>query len=585
MAQTTRHKQLPYGISDYRQIVEGGYYCVDKTRYLESMERAGNFLFLIRPRRFGKSLFLSMLRYYYDVRYADEFETLFGGTYVGEHPTALRNKYLFLHVDFSKVGGTSEVLEQRCYDYLADRLNQFAKSYTAQLGADTVAIIQGLNSYAQKLEHLVFTADHLRIPMYLIVDEYDNFTNNVLNAEGEEVYHTLTHAEGFYRDVFKKFKGSFARIMMMGVSPVTMDDVTSGFNIATALTLDERFNEMLGFCDDDVRQIASYYREAGLLRTSDEALLAAMRPWYDGYCFMECSDTTGHRVFNPDMVLYYLQSLLATGRPPRDMVDPNTRTDYVKLDRLIHLDRSDTTRQSVILEAAQDGYTQGRVEISFPAGRLTEPEMFKSLLYYYGMLTLRGEDEGLPILAIPNNNVRKQYYEYLLREYKKIHPVSADRLIDVFRFAAYRGDWRGMIDFICSQYRDTTSVRSLIEGERNLQGFMNAYLTLCPYYLTAPELELAHGYCDFFLLPDVERFPTMRHCYIVELKYLPVSATEADACRQWDEAVEQIRRYAAAPCVRLLTHGTTLHSLIVQIKGYEMVRSEEIALRVGSINS
>ena len=202
--------------------------------------------------------------------------------------------------------------------------------------------------------------------------------------------------------------------------------------------------------------------------------------------------------------------------------------------------------------------------------------MFKSLLFYYGMVTIKGIEEGLPILGIPNNNVREQYFNYLLVEYNKIQPLRVDDLEDGFRFAAYRGHWCEMMECICRQYHDTTSVRSLIEGERNLQGFMNALLTLNPYYLTCPEVELNHGYCDFFLMPDLSRYPDIRHSYIIELKYLPMTATDAEAEKQWNEAEEQIRGYAKGKVVRQMTQGTELHLIIAQIKGYDLLRLDSV---------
>ena len=363
---------------------------------------------------------------------------------------------------------------------------------------------------------------------------------------------------------------------MMGVSPVTMDDVTSGYNIATALTLDKHFNEMLGFSDEEVRRIIRYYNEAGAFSLDEDETLRAMRPWYDGYCFSEYANVDGHHVFNTDMVLYYLKSFLLNGEAPDDMIDPNTKTDYAKLDRVVRLDKIEGDRKGVLLEIAQNGFTHGWVKRSFPANQLTDPNMFKSLLFYYGMVTIKGMEEGMPILGIPNNNVREQYYNYMLVEYNKIHPLNVGDLEDAFRFAAYRGQWREMLECICRQYHDTTSVRSLIEGERNLQGFMNAMLTLNPYYLTCPEVELNHGYCDFFLMPDLSRYPDIRHSYIIELKYLPMTATEADAEKQWNEAVEQIRGYAKGEVVRQMIGNTELHLVIAQIKGYDLLHLDKV---------
>ena len=180
------------------------------------------------------------------------------------------------------------------------------------------------------------------------------------------------------------------------------------------------------------------------------------------------------------------------------------------------------------------------------------------------------------ILSIPNNNVRKQFYEYLVIEYNKILQVNMSKLSETFDSAALDGDWRPMMEYICQQYHDTTSVRSLIEGERNIQGFMTAYFSLNPYYLTNPEVELNHGYCDFFLMPDFHRCATTAHAYIVELKYLKPDATEEAALKQWDEAVEQIRGYGEGKAVRVLSGKAALHLIVVQIKGHSLYRMDEV---------
>ena len=572
------YKLLPYGISNYVQVRREGLLMVDKTMYLERMERAGNFLFLIRPRRFGKSLFLSMMESYYDIEAKGDFDALFGDTYVGSHPTPERNAYQVLSLDFSIAGGNIDELQANVNGYLDVVYGIFVSKYAKYYPEGYKEGYEQQKSTSDRMNYVHAMIKRYQVNAYLIVDEYDNFTNNVLNKHGEAVYHAMTHAEGFYRELFKRFKPSFTRILMMGVSPVTMDDVTSGYNIATALTLEKQFNEMLGFSDDEVRQIIRYYNEVGAFSLDEEETLKTMRPWYDGYCFSEYGNVEGHHVFNTDMVLYYLKSFLLNGEAPTEMVDPNTKTDYAKLDRVVRLDKIDGDRKGVLLEIAQRGYTYGRVKRSFPANQLTDPNMFKSLLFYYGMVTIQGIEEGLPILGIPNNNVREQYYNYMLVEYNKIHPLKIGDLDDAFRFAAYRGQWREMMECICRQYHDTTSVRSLIEGERNLQGFMNALLTLNPYYLTCPEVELNHGYCDFFLMPDLERYPDIRHSYIIELKYLPMTATQAEADKQWHEAVEQIRGYAQGQVVHRMIGKTQLHLLIAQLKGYDLLKLDQVEL-------
>jgi len=568
---------LPYGISDFKQLRREGKYYVDKTMFLPLMEDQGNFLFFIRPRRFGKSIFLSMMRAYYDINERGNFDTLFDGLWIKDNPTELRNSFEVLFLDFSQVGGSIDQLKKYFDSYMDVMINDFAQRYAYRYPVGYLEDLKSISVTDGKLNYINQAAKTNGHQMYLIIDEYDNFTNTVLNEKGEELYHALTHASGFYRDVFKKFKGNFDRILMMGVSPVTLDDVTSGYNIASNITMNPQFNLMLGFSEQDVRQMISYYQEVGVLKADEEALIAEMKPWYDNYCFAKASLNKDPKLFNCDMVSYYLRYVIQAGHSPEEMVDVNTRTDYTKMNKLLQFDKLDSYRRGILNEIAENGFIYENPVESFPAKDMANAENFVSLLFYYGMLTI-GDIEGADIkLTIPNNNVRKQYYDYLFKQYQEIAYIDTRSLSRSFTEAALRGNWQPMVKEIADAYEKTTSVRQLIEGERNVQGFMTAYLALNPYYLTAPEMEFNHGYCDFFLMPDLNRYPMIEHSYILELKYLKQGDEDNIALVQWEKAVEQIRYYSQAPVVRALIKNTTLHLLVIQIKGYKMVRVEEIS--------
>ena len=570
-------KLIPYGIANFKQVRQENKYLVDKTMYFERMERAGNFLFLVRPRRFGKSLFLNMLEAYYDINEKDNFSELFKGLYVADHPTENRNKYLMLHLDFSQVQGDMDHIAESLNDYMTLRCNLFALKYKSFYPEEFTTMLQQSRTGDAKLNLIGDLSRMMGLRLYLIVDEYDNFTNDVLNVKGHEAYHELTHGTGIYRELFKKFKPVFDRIIMLGVSPITLDDLTSGYNIALNMTMDSRFNQMLGFSEDEVRQMIRYYKEVGAIKPelTEDDIIGDIKPWYDNYCFAKSSFGKEPSMFNSDMVCYYMSNLVDTGQRPEELIDPNTMTDYGKMKRLIVMDKLEGERLNIIHDIAEDGFIHGQVVSHFPAERMMEFGNFISLLYYYGMLTIGGVEGELLKLIIPNNNVRLQYYHYLLEEYQSIAPANLQRLSLCYSRAALHGDWRPMMDCILKAYHDTTAVRQLIEGERNLQGFMNAYLTLTNYYLVAPEMEFSHGYCDFFLLPNHAAYPTVAHSYILELKYLKADATEAEAERQWAEAVEQVKAYAADRKLQSMLHGTRLHPIVAQIKGYDLLRMEE----------
>ena len=572
------YKHVPYGIADFKQVRKENLYLVDKTMFFEKMERAGHFLFLVRPRRFGKSLFLDMLESYYDINQKDNFQELFKGLYVADHPTKEQGQYQVLHLDFSLVGSDLENLYENFNRYCCNVMDSFIDDYKNYYSPRVVEWVHREKTAASKLNIVRMEAKKAGNKLYLIVDEYDNFTNNVLNVKGQKAYHELTHGTGFYRDIFKLFKPMFHRIIMLGVSPITLDDLTSGYNIALNMSLDARFNQMLGFSEEEVRQMIRYYKEVGAIgedKTEDD-IIADMKPWYDNYCFADDSFGVEPSMFNCDMVCYYMSQLVDTGKRPKVMVDPNTMTDYGKLKRLIEIDNMEENRLRIIHEITEKGYIQGILVSHFPAERIMDYDNFVSLLYYYGMLTIGGVEGELLTLTIPNNNVRLQYYRYLRDEYQEISPISTTELSKCYVRAAIHGDWRPLIEFICKAYHDTTAVRQLIEGERNLQGFMNAYLSLTNYYQVAPEMEFSHGYCDFFLLPNYLTYPMVAHSYILELKYLKADATEAEAEKQWTEAVEQIKTYAADKKLQSMLHGSTLHPIVIQIKGYDLVKYEEI---------
>ena len=577
-------KRIPYGVSDFVDIIKRNQYYVDKTMYIPKLEEEADSLFFIRPRRFGKSLLLSMMCAYYDINQSDRFEELFGKLWIGSHPTPYRGKFQVLFLDFSKIGGDIKDLKENFNNYCNIRLDNFIERYKRAYRPEIVEKIKSAPTAVDKLNMIDTEAKDANMQLYLIIDEYDNFTNVVLNEHGEKVYWALTHAKGFYREIFKVFKGMFTRIFMTGVSPVTLDDLTSGFNIGWHISTKPAFNQMLGFSTEDVREMFEYFKSAGKVRPDCdvESVIAEMKPWYDNYCFSEDALRTQSRVFNCDMVLYYLRNYMETGESPRQMIDPNTKTDYNKMKKLLQLDKLDGNRKGVIYEIAEQGEIISNLETTFPAETLTNPKMFVSLLFYYGMLTIKGTRGSRLMLGIPNNNVRKQYYEYLLEQYEEKASLDTNQLEGYFYDMAYDGKWHDALQFLADSYAKVSSVRDGIEAERNIQGFFMAYLNLNAYYMTAPELELNHGYCDFFLLPDLTHYAS-KHCYILELKLIPQKEKgmsqetyEAAIQQQWDAAEVQIKHYAEAPRVEALRQGTQLHKIIMQFNGWKLFRMDEV---------
>ena len=574
-------KGIPYGVARFDEVRNENFYYVDKTMYLPLLENTSKYLFLIRPRRFGKSMFVSMMQEYYDIAKADRFDTLFDGLWIKEHPTPLKNAFQVIYFDFSLAGAGMERLEYTFNDYCCKVLDRFIERYRSYYDEKFFDEVQSTTDAANKLRSINAKAHELGYPLYLIIDEYDNFTNVILSEGGKEVFRNLTHASGFYREYFKIFKAMFSRVFLIGVSPVTLDDLSSGYNIDWNISQDPQFNYMLGFSENDVREMFLYYKGAGKLRPDAdiEAMLAEMKPWYNNYCFAEeCMDD--ERLYNCDMVLYYLRYQVSRGCPPKEMVDKNIRTDYKKLKMLADIDKGNQreNRMSVIEEIAATGSIVMNLKTSFPAEYVTDDNNFRSLLYYYGLLTMKRSLGRRIEMEIPNNCVKEQYWSFMRDYFNRSIHIDIIALQDEMDRMSFDGDWKPLIQRIATAYNENSSIRDSILGEHNLQGFFKAYLALNSLYLVEPEIELNYGFGDFLMLPDKERYPDIAHSYILELKYLKPTATDAEVEAKSKEADGQLLKYSKDKIVKRLCSGTQLHLLKTVFRGANMMTCEEIHL-------
>ena len=575
-------RSIPYGIADFKRIRNEGYYYVDKTEFLAKMEARDSFVFYVRPRRFGKSLFLDMLRLYYDRNEKVNFEKLFGGLWIGDHPTPNRNRYLTLKLDFSEVGkGADAPLDQKFDLYLSTTLDLLLAANADLFNDDFVRVCRGAPVGA-KFDLVIKTAKAKGVPAYLMVDEYDNFTNDLIRAAGNEPYKSITHGAGFYRRWFKTFKASFDRIFMTGVSPVTMDDLTSGFNIAANISQDAAFNAMLGFSEEDTLRIYRDFKGVGSYQEGDpEAIVRSIKPWYDGYCFAKAK-IGKESVFNSDMVFYHLKTLVAEGVPPENMVDPNIATDYDKLETIVDLQRAAGAQDAedvspLTEELAATGEIAFDLVPSFPADAIIKTENFRSLFHYYGILSMAGRKKGMSYFRIPNACVEKQLFNYLRDSYRRVRLPDWIAWSKLASAMAYDGAWEPFFRRLAADFAGTTPVRGSIDGEIRLQGYMQAEFGHLKFYQARPEMELARGYTDFCLFPERVYYGDAQHSYIVELKYSKADAPEADLAAKAADGIAKLRQYAADPFVPDLAKGTSLHLVLFQFKGAELVRLEEIA--------
>ena len=576
-------KKIPYGLTDYVLLMTDNYYYVDKTRYIEQLEQTARFLFLIRPRRFGKSLFLNMLNCYYDVKYADRFNELFGEQYIGKHPTSEQGKYLVLYFNFSAVRGTGEALEENFNMYAKIQMEAFADQYASYFEPGFSQGIRELKSAASQLNYIGKRAGMLGLSIYLLIDEYDNFTNTILSSEGNNVYRALTHDSGFYRGFFNIVKAittgpeaPVKRMFITGVSPVTLDDVTSGFNIGTNITTDEQFNSMVGFSGSELQEMLSYYESEGMLVNSKEELVRLMKPWYDNYCFAwEC---IGQTMYNSDMVLYFLNNYLLKKRAPSDMLDRNIRTDYSKLRHFIRIDKMQEEGRSVITRLIDTGEVNGNVILwSFPAENLADPGNFVSLLYYFGLLTYDRIEYGETIMKVPNLAVREQIYGYLVEAMKERDSIVFPfmELSDRMRRMAYFGEWEAALGFFADQVDKKAVLRDAIYQESTIKTLMLAYMGLTDYFIIWPEFEAGRGFSDLYLMPNLANYPDMQYSYLIELKFLKRDDTTTKAESLMQEAETQLHKYASDEKVKSSTGNTRLRLLAAVYRGWQPVAMQE----------
>ena len=608
---TAAHKPyppIPYGMADFRAIRREGFLYVDKTRFVRDLENERH-VFFLRPRRFGKTCWVSILEHYYDRTRKDGFEALFAGTDIGQEPTANRGRYAVLRLNFSAFSKRLDTLEERFEGHCHTRLRGMLEANADLFPKELTRRILAPPTMGSRLDELFMHSERLGVRLCLLIDEYDNFANTILAGEGQAAYRAMTHGSGFFRDFFATLKagtesGNLERLFITGVSPVMMDDVTSGFNIGTNISFRAKYSDMVGFTETEVRDLVEMYRDLGVLDEDADAAMAVMREWYNGYRFAKGATED---MYNTDMVLYYLKHSIPNDEGPDHLIDTNVRVDYVKLRHLVVVNRDATLAAEraaraeaplrvsnsaelrnapalglngnfdVLREAIAEGRVDSDLSPSFPVEQLGQRENFLTLPHCFGLLSIQGVVDGRLRLGIPNQTVRRLMYGYLRDAYRDVGVFSVDLLAfeDLTWAMARDGAWRPAVDFLADALRRQTSVRDYVQGERLLQGFLAAYLGAASCFVFHTERELGKGYADMVLTPLTARYPTLRHGYVIELKYLKRDG-EAPPRSTLDAAKGQLRGYLADE--RLLRQHPTIHftGLALVFRGWELVASEAI---------
>ena len=592
-------RPILYGVADYAEIRRANAWFIDRTAKIRDLE-ATRYAMFLRPRRFGKSLLVTMLHAYYDVNFAGRFEEFFGGTDIGANPTEEHGKYLVMKFDFSAVSKDVSEVQDSFDEYAALRVDTFAREYAHRLPEGLSERILNARGSCAKLNVAFAGLAHTSTKLYVLIDEYDNFTNTILAESGLNAYNELCHGDGFVKQFFTVLKTATSdiespvtRLFITGVSPVTMDDVTSGFNIGTNISLRPQFADFTGFRHDDLRAIADYYApRCGF--DADKAYDTALA-WYDNYRF---GSAGAPPLANTTLVLYFFEQLVNAKVWPDDMVDENLRTDYAKIRHLVTMDRRLNGNFHVLENLLAAGSLTERLVKSFQAQELTKKENFTSLLYWLGITTITGDSFGKTEFGIPNETLKHLAAKMIPAAYSDVHKID-ERVYDINSGLcdfAEKGEWRGFVDMLASIVKENFAVRDSVEGEKVVQSTLVALLTAAGGpYLVRHEREAGGGFYDIALKPQLDRWPEIAHAALIEMKYVkkgdptPTPEQLADIKAK---AIEQLDKYSSDPALRAAWHLKTLtsqtpqtfqtsqtvflHRLVLVFHGGDCVMSEEV---------
>ncbi len=529
--------KMPYGISNYEELITEDYYYVDKTKYIEKLENLPEKrIMFLRPRKFGKTLFTSVLENYYDKKKSDKFETLYGKTYIGKNPTKLKNRYCILRFNFSGINTENEETTMNGFkEKVSISIDGFAKKYGIDFYVNQEQTTEGI------LRSLI-EAFKLQKPddkIYVIIDEYDHFANELLGFYPEH-FRSLVSKNGRVRKWYEVLKEGTEtvvdRIFITGVAPITLDSLTSGFNIGKDITQDIEYNDMMGFTKNELIAILD---SQGIKKEEQEKILPIMKENYDGYKF--CLNAE-NQIYNSNMCLYFLSDYIRLERIPDRLVDMNIASDYSKIGKMLDLCKGENKLEILRKTVQGEPIVNTIVEKFNPAIEFTETDMI-SMLYYLGYLTISGSLAGIPELKIPNKVMKEIYASYFMQlmnqeaEFRIDNSTNQEILIQLAM--------EGRIDKIVEVlriYLNNLSNRDLIKfDEKYIKLIFYCIAMNISSYSTKSEMEVNRNYPDILLVP---RDRTKGYKSImVEFKYLKKGETAKLEDKQ-KEAREQIERYS-----------------------------------------
>jgi hypothetical protein len=540
--------KFPYGISNLEKLVDQNYVFVDKTKYIEFLENEESYSIFLRPRRMGKSLLVSILEYYYDILEKDKFEKLFSKFHIGQNPTRGANSYRVLKFDFS---GIDTQTEEATFIYFLKRISSTMKSFMERydlFNEEEITKIKDasspgdvMNSFFQSLKTWKEkTGDE--IPIYIMIDEYDHFTNEILIRDLSEFNRSVSQ-DGYIRKFYEAIKiatqqGFVDRFFITGVSPVTMDGLTSGFNIGKHLSSSKRFHDMMGFREHEVQELLNLVLED---KGREAEIMADLKNWYNGYSF---NKEVNHTVYNSDMVLYFLDEFKHEQKYPQQMLDPNIMPDYGKLMKIFHVANYQNNLE-VLEEILEKGHISSELIFQFSFIKPFDKVDFINLLYYLGNLTIKGMSiAGKPLFHVPNHVIEIlywQFYGYVLQE-KAGMLENINQLQDAMNSTLEYGEIEPFFKFIEKILQNLSNRDFQRFNEKSLKISMLSLASMANFYYIRSEREIKNdGYIDLEFLKHPSKTGDP-YQYVFELKYLK-QADEDQLKNTMQSAKAQLKYY------------------------------------------
>jgi len=558
-------KKIPYGISDFKRLKIEDYFFIDKTDYIPKIENyTSAYLMFLRPRRFGKSLLIAMMEAYYDIYFKDEFEAIFKDTYIIKNRTKEASSYMVLRFDFSAVDIFN--VDESLKHLLQLKIEGFSRRYNLNIefkSDNPTSMLNDIFDYTQEKN----------LNLYILIDEYDNFANKLLLNSRDDYLNIVSKNTAPFKQFFTVLKAGttgnnapIKRMFVTGVTPMTMYDVTSGFNIGRNISLDSKFHNMIGLNSSELEKALSDYQ------IEDKVDKSLLEEWYNHYVFSEESDEP---IYNTDMILYFIDEFIKHDKLPREMIDINVRSDYSKLKSIIYtnkkLNGNFRTLQTLI---GGESISISNLVQDFSAINLEEEKNFKSFLFYLGLISIKNRELDLN-LNIPNETVKRIDIDFLANALKleKIFQISITKIEENLKAFALHGDLE-IFRYLALMIKENTGIRDYIHTEQTIKSMYLAYLSLTPYYVIKSENELNKGFADILLKPFN---PYVEYVGLMEFKFIKrgETSTQKKIDALVKEAKEQLDDYKEDELVQnYLKDGLKLQMVVVVFWGWEMVYCE-----------